>query len=188
MDARKRHQHQANHRGKQQLRRQRRIDLAFLLPATHRPQHHLKTLLAEAGIHMLAQNRHLADDLLHPQRREPGVFLRHMPQRLDHHRQRQHRVLWMIDKDAADVIAQRHKALLNQLSHQRIPRAEVVMQHRRRHPGLFGDGRSTIRGPPRRGQTASGRCPSTVRGWRYPVFYRAADPGGGEHPDPFVLS
>ena len=48
--------------------------LPFLLPATHRPQHHLKTLLAEAGIHMLAQNRHFADDLLHPQRREPGVF------------------------------------------------------------------------------------------------------------------
>ena len=62
------------YRGKQQLRRQRRIDLAFLLPATHRPQHHLKTLLAEAGIHMLAQNRHFADDLLHPQRREPAFF------------------------------------------------------------------------------------------------------------------
>lgn len=69
-----------------------------------------------------------------------AFFLRHMRQRLDHHRQRQHRILRMIDKDAADVIAQRHKALLNQLSHQRIPRAEVVMQHRRRHPGLFGDG------------------------------------------------
>ena len=46
----------------------------------------------------------------------------------------------MIDKNAADVIAQRHKALLNQLGHQRIPGTEVVMQHRRRHPGLFGDG------------------------------------------------
>jgi hypothetical protein len=27
---------------------------------------------------MLAQHRHLADDLLHPQRRKPGVFLRHV--------------------------------------------------------------------------------------------------------------
>ena len=89
---------------------------------------------------MLTQDRHLADDLLHPQRREPGVLLRHMRQRFDHHRQRQHRVLRMVDKDAADVVAQRHKALLNQLRHQRIPRTEIVMQHRRRYPGLFGDG------------------------------------------------
>ncbi len=50
-----------------------------------------------------------------------AFFLRHMRQRLDHHRQRQHRILRMIDKNAADVIAQRHKALLNQLGHQRIP-------------------------------------------------------------------
>ena len=33
-----------------------------------------------------------------------------------------------------------HKALFDQLRHQRIPRTEIVMQHRRRHPGLFGDG------------------------------------------------
>ena len=42
----------------------------LLLPAANRLQHHLKTLLAEARIHVLAQHRHLADDLLHPQRRE----------------------------------------------------------------------------------------------------------------------
>ena len=84
----------------------------------------------------------------------------------------------MIDKDAADVIAQRHKALLNQLSHQRIPRAEVVMQHRRRHPGLFGDGVQRYAARPSRANSVRAMSINCSR-LAVPGFYRAADPGGG---------
>ena len=73
----KRYQHQAYQRGKQQLWGERRIKLALLLPAAHRLQHLMVLFIAKTRVHLLAQHRHLADDLLHPQRREPRVFLRH---------------------------------------------------------------------------------------------------------------
>ena len=46
----------------------------------------------------------------------------------------------MVDENAADIVAQRHKALFQQILNQRFPRRKIVIQHRRRHPGLFGNG------------------------------------------------
>ena len=62
----------------------------------------------------------------------------------------------MRDKNLPDFAAQRHKALLDQLFHQRFARAEVVVQHRGRYPRLFGDGVQRNAGDPVAGKQRQG--------------------------------
>ena len=105
MGAGERHQHQAYQGGKQQLRGERRIKLALPLPAAHRLQHLMILLIAKTRVHMLAQHRHLADDLLHPQRREPRVFLRHGRQGFNEQRKGGDRIVAVRDKNLSDLAA-----------------------------------------------------------------------------------
>ncbi len=158
-----RQQCQAEDRQEHQPRLHARRDGAGPLAVGDQAGEHLQPLRWQMAQYPLAQLAALVDDLVHPQRRQPGPVggATHQSRHdLANDRAR------MVDRSveppgclrhrAPDEGNDRHHALVHDGIKQLVAAFEVVVQHRRRHPGARGDMGDAGSGHPLGGEQVSG--------------------------------
>ncbi|CAM2197688.1 protein of unknown function [Paraburkholderia kururiensis] len=116
------------------------VEPPFPLPAPDCDERRLAVRVAEAFVHALAQHAAFADHLAHPEWREPRVLIGDFDEQQREVGERCDRIVGMVAERLAELRAKRHEALVDQHVDQLVARVEVVMDHRRRHTGLAGNG------------------------------------------------